>query len=479
MADQIALQHKAEVDRKVRFEFGKNWRRFLRTLDDTRIARAEKSLRDFLGRDRLEGLTFLDIGSGSGLFSLAARRLGAKVRSFDYDTHSVACTEELRRRYMLADRNWVIEQGSALDEPFLKSLGQFDIVYSWGVLHHTGEMWKALDLAKDLVRPGGLLYIAIYNDLGAITDKWHAIKIRYNSLPEPLKLPYAATVLAGEEWPQIKYFVKQKQPMGYVRRWRDYERDSTRGMDFWRDQVDWIGGLPYERATLDQILDFYMKDGFEPANIASRETGYGCNEFLFRRVGARGEVIDRRLKDSGRLARREGHRLIDVAERDGRWQGRLIEPLKSAPGETLALFVDNDLRGEARPEATGESGVESVSWQKVAAPEGAVYRVVSAKRRVLPPPFKKVRGNMWEVHLPDLEHITDSVAGLNSTVTPFWAGKQLTLGRATHADITRHGGGRYSHWLAYLYFSLPDNSDPNASDGPLEILYHERPASGA
>lgn len=467
------------MDRKVRFEFGKNWHRFLRTLDDKRIARAEQSLRDFLGRERLDGLTFLDIGSGSGLFSLAARRLGAKVRSFDYDTHSVACTEELRRRYIPADPDWVVEQGSALDEVFLASLGQFDIVYSWGVLHHTGQMWKALDLAKDLVRPGGLLYIAIYNDLGAITDKWHAIKIRYNSLPDPLKLPYAAAVLAGEEWPQVKYFVKQKQPWGYVRRWRDYERDSTRGMDFWRDQIDWIGGLPYERATLDQILDFYMKDSFEPANIASRETGYGCNEFLFRRVGARGEVLDRQLKNSGRLVRREGRLLADVAERDGRWHGRLIEPLDVAPGEALALFVGNDLRGEARAEATGARGVESVSWQGVTASGGESLRVVSTKRRVLKPPFKNVRQHMWEASLPDLEQASDSVAGLNSTVTPFHGGKQLLLARATHADIMKHGAGRYSHWLANLYFSLPDNSDPNASETPLEILYHDRPAPGA
>ncbi|MDX2121208.1 MAG: class I SAM-dependent methyltransferase, partial [Gemmatimonadota bacterium] len=127
-----------------RFAFGRNWASFLRLLDEERIRAAEDSLRSLTGRDDLTGLRFLDIGSGSGLFSLAARRLGARVHSFDYDTDSVECTRELRRQYFAEDANWVVEQGSVLDPGYIASLGTHDVVYSWGVLHHTGAMWVAV-----------------------------------------------------------------------------------------------------------------------------------------------------------------------------------------------------------------------------------------------------------------------------------------------------------------------------------------------
>ncbi|MBX6392111.1 MAG: 50S ribosomal protein L11 methyltransferase, partial [Burkholderiales bacterium] len=119
-----------EISQGERFAFGANWTRFLKTLDEVRIAKAEESLRQMLALQRLDGLRFLDVGSGSGLFSLAARRLGATVHSFDYDPQSVACTSELKRRYFPDDPQWLVEQGSVLDRPYLDQLGRFDIVYS-------------------------------------------------------------------------------------------------------------------------------------------------------------------------------------------------------------------------------------------------------------------------------------------------------------------------------------------------------------
>src|SRR5881296_1627768 len=133
---------------ELRFEFGSNWRKFLAVLDERRVAEAENSLRRMLDAETLVGKSFLDIGSGSGLFSLAARRMGARVFSFDYDTRSVACTRELRRRHFPSDPQWTVAEGSVLDEEYLRSLGPFDIVYSWGVLHHTGNMWKAMGNAQ-------------------------------------------------------------------------------------------------------------------------------------------------------------------------------------------------------------------------------------------------------------------------------------------------------------------------------------------
>ena len=133
-----------EVSNGERFAFGENWARFLFALDEQRIKQAEESLKSMLETDNLSGKSFLDIGSGSGLFSLAARRLGARVLSFDYDCQSVACTRELKRQYFIDDHDWTIEEGSVLDVDYLNRLGRYDIVYSWGVLHHTGAMWKAL-----------------------------------------------------------------------------------------------------------------------------------------------------------------------------------------------------------------------------------------------------------------------------------------------------------------------------------------------
>src|SRR3989442_380427 len=114
---------------ETRFRFGRNWARFLAVLDEERIAAAENSLREMLELNDLQGRSFLDAGSGSGLFSLAAKRLGAsRVHSFDYDADSVGCTRELKRRFFPNDAGWTIEAGSVLDTGYMGTLGTFDVV---------------------------------------------------------------------------------------------------------------------------------------------------------------------------------------------------------------------------------------------------------------------------------------------------------------------------------------------------------------
>ena len=277
----VAEQHAREVDSGERFEFGKNWTAFLSVLDDDRIQRAERSLSEMLQLDDLTGKTFLDIGSGSGLFSLAARRLGATVTSFDFDTNSVACTNELKKRFFADDDNWTIEQGSVLDEVFIAKLGEYEIVYSWGVLHHTGNMWAALENASRCVNEDGLLFIAIYNDTGSQSERWRRIKSAYCSLPSFLKTPFAIAVSAPSEIKRFLGFVFRGKPIGYFSEWKSYR--NARGMNRWYDIIDWVGGFPYEYAGPSSLFTFFRERGFTLVNMKCDNVGLGCNEMVFRK----------------------------------------------------------------------------------------------------------------------------------------------------------------------------------------------------
>ena len=272
--------HAAEIDAGDRFAFGENWRRFLEGLTEVRIAEAERSLREMLEISSLEGLSFLDVGCGSGLFSLAARRLGARVHSFDYDPKSVACALELKRRFFPDDAGWTIAEGSALDPAFLGTLGQFDVVYSWGVLHHTGSMWTALDNVRAPVAAGGRLYIAIYHDAGRSSRRWLRVKRLYNRLPSPLRpLVLGPAFLAL--WGPI--FIRDLFQGRPLQTWRAY--GGTRGMSPWRDVVDWVGGYPYEFAMPHEIFAFYKDRGFTLSKLHTFN-GNGCDEFVFVREKA-------------------------------------------------------------------------------------------------------------------------------------------------------------------------------------------------
>lgn len=283
--DSISVQHSSEVAAGERFEFGKNWAAFLAVLDDERIATAVESLKTMLEVDSLEGKSFLDIGSGSGLFSLAARKLGARVHSFDFDSNSFACTQQLRNRYFPNDPNWRVEQGSALDGDYVASLGKFDIVYSWGVLHHTGEMWKALENAVIPTTHGGKLFIALYNDTGSQARRWHWIKKTYCRLPGVLKTPFAIAVSAPDEAKKIASSLIRFKPSDYIHSWTRYK--NGRGMNRWHDIIDWVGGFPYEVATVDEVFEFYKQRGFTLTRVTTGGVGLGCNEFVFEKSESR------------------------------------------------------------------------------------------------------------------------------------------------------------------------------------------------
>ncbi len=274
-----AETHAKQVARGERFEFGENWRRFLSALSDERIAEARRSLQDALELTSLEGLSMLDIGSGSGLFSLAAITLGAeRVHSFDFDPLSVACGRELKRRYA-AHAQWTIEPGSVLDRDYVASLGQFDLVYAWGVVHHTGAMFAAMASASLAVAPRGQLLISIYNDQGNRSRRWRTIKRIYNSLPPRLRPPFVIAVMLPREVRAAIGATVRLRPQSYVREWTEYKRQ--RGMSRWHDAVDWCGGYPFEVAKPEEVFEFYRSRGFTLRKLRTCGGGWACNEFVF------------------------------------------------------------------------------------------------------------------------------------------------------------------------------------------------------
>ena len=267
------------TERSAHFEFGENWKDYSKSIDQTRMDAAIAGLRSLFPAG-LRGKAVLDIGCGSGIHALAALSLGASsVTAVDIDENSVDATRNLLTR--LAERaRWKVSIASVLDlAPAV--VGQFDVVYAWGVLHHTGDMWTSIERAAALVKPGGQFALSIYSAT-PLDRMWKAEKWAYSRLPRPVqwivRQAYTAALLATRT-------VRHRQnPISF------YLSVHARGMNFTHDMHDWLGGYPYETADADTIkeklssLDFREVRSFVlPKTIGL--FGTGCNEFVFERRG--------------------------------------------------------------------------------------------------------------------------------------------------------------------------------------------------
>lgn len=250
------------------FAFGENWRAFADKIGEERIASATTAMRDLLGPDALRGKTMLDIGCGSGLHALAALRLGAShVTAIDLDPVSVATAKALLgARAPGAPWETMVADVFALD-----SLGQFDVVYSWGVLHHTGDVHRAIRCAAKRVASCGLFAIALYNDQGALSRYWLAVKGTYNS------------GFVGR-WAVLLTHMPVLFGARYLWRFATGRLRLDRGMSIWHDAIDWLGGYPFEVMSRNTGCTFMRQCGFALRNLQSVGRKSGCNEFVFQRT---------------------------------------------------------------------------------------------------------------------------------------------------------------------------------------------------
>jgi len=264
----------------VTFSFGENWLDYLETLDAARVREATADIEAFLGSDAIPGLRVLDVGSGSGLHSLAFQTLGAaEVHAMDVDPRSVTATRRLCDA--MGDSGlWTVHHASILDADWLQAFrDRFDLVYAWGSLHHTGELWRAVENSIGLVNDGGRLWLAIYVRSPAYSDEL-ALKQRYNRASPLRKRLMVADQICRLMLSRLR---RRKNPL----RWNERR---GRGMNAYHDIIDWLGGLPYEVASREEVVRFCEQRGMRLDRCEEAEPG-GCSEYLFRRVEAPGDPI--------------------------------------------------------------------------------------------------------------------------------------------------------------------------------------------
>lgn len=252
------------------FNFGKNWQKYSSNfLDEQKLSQSKSSLINLLGQNQLDNGDFLDIGCGSGIFALAAKSIGAsRVTAFDLSRESIEAANQNKTRFGFKDEDVLFFQSSIFDiSP--DQLGLFDIVYSWGVLHHTGAMYRSIDRAASFVQDNGLFIIAIYNRHWT-SGIWRIIKYCYNKSPmfiqKIMEIFFTGIIFIA------KLLITGGNPL-----------KKDRGMSFYYDIIDWLGGYPYEYASKDEVVNFCGQCGLSLVKYFPAGVPTGCNQFIFRK----------------------------------------------------------------------------------------------------------------------------------------------------------------------------------------------------
>jgi 2-polyprenyl-6-hydroxyphenyl methylase/3-demethylubiquinone-9 3-methyltransferase len=261
-----------------RYEFGQNWQHFAEGLSSAAIDQAVLGMRRLIPVDEISGRDVLDIGCGSGLHALAALRLGASsVTAIDIDEDSVSTTRQLLSLHAPPGAIWSATVKSVFE---LETMPQYPVVYSWGVLHHTGDMYAAIRCAADRVAPDGGLYLALYRKT-PLCCAWRVEKWLYTNSPRRGRHALEATYVAAF---RLAMTIQGRNFQQYV---TSYLRN--RGMNWMTDVRDWLGGYPYQSISEKEMLSCAHKLGFSPIRVFCRKPGIGlfgtgCDEYAFRKL---------------------------------------------------------------------------------------------------------------------------------------------------------------------------------------------------
>jgi 2-polyprenyl-6-hydroxyphenyl methylase/3-demethylubiquinone-9 3-methyltransferase len=267
------------------FAFGRNWASYAAGIGETQIEEAKIGLLKLIPAEEFIGRSFLDIGCGSGLHALAAAQLGVgRILAIDIDPDCAATSRSLLSKNDLSIP-WEVNTLTVFDlDP--KQEGTFDIVYSWGVLHHTGAMWEAVGKSASMVAANGLLALALYRRT-RMDSFWKVEKRLYSHAPELLQRVIRAAYVTAFK---LSVVGPGETLKGYLA-----NHSLSRGMDFYHDVHDWLGGYPYETALVSEVESKLVALGFQAERVFAKPSkplqigifSCGCNEYVYRFSGSR------------------------------------------------------------------------------------------------------------------------------------------------------------------------------------------------